>query len=462
MKKSVLLLTGLFALATAPAIHAGDTSANTEKSFFTTWWEGKYASGNWFGLRDGLEDYGITFAFNWRANYLAIVDGGLQQRGGFDQEINFDANVDFARLSRWDALEGLSFTGNVRWREATYSINQYSGTDSTFRPSAYTGGAGWRFRKAYLTYTTPELFGIKEFLTLSAGWQVPTDLFLVQPDSKLFVNQSIRTAKGINPNLPWGGSFSTWGGYIKLQPTEWFYAQSGFYLAYPFGTDPLNHGLSFAGYREDPSLNGLYTISEVGVTPRIGPAELAGKYAAGFIYWGVEKTGYDGVPHDGNFQFYWQADQQLYREPSKAAPPLAAKGPSDAKSFKEPVTAETPKLNPQGLYFFSTINFAPPVNNLMSFYALTGLVYRGLIPGRDNDQTGIAFAYGSYSFDAAQADERRGAEPRSYQAVLEFDYRIQLNRWAYVQPTLQYIIRPGGRTLVEKDTILGLHLGANF
>jgi len=435
-----------------------------QKSLLGEWWGGKYATGNWFGVRETLGDRGIDLRVNWRANFLAVVDGGVQQRGGFDQEINFDLDLDFAKLTNWDVLEGLSFTGNIRWREATYSVNQYSGADSTFRPSAYTGGAGWRFRKFYLTYTTPELFGLKNFLTLSGGWQVPTDLFLVQPESKLFVNQSIRTAKGINFNVPWGGSFSTWGGYFKLQPSDWFYAQSGFYLAYPFGTDPLNHALSFAGYQIDPSLNGLYTITEAGFTPKIGSAKLPGKYAAGFIFWGVENTAFDGQTYDGRFQFYTQADQILFREPSAEEPAPLAKGPSDGKEFAG-TTAKVenkPKLNQQGLYFFSTINFAPQVNNVMPFYVLTGLVYKGLIPQRDNDQLGVAFAYGSFSQDEQFRDVSRGRDPRTYEGVLEFDYRVQLNKWAYVQPTLQYIVRPSGRGLVANATILGLHFGANF
>ncbi len=445
-------------LSVSNPLHAGAPAQTSgEKTPLADWWSGKYASGNWFGVRDSLEDLGVKFQANWRANFLAIVDGGLQQRGGFDQEINFDLDVDAAKLLQVEALDGLSFTGNVRWREATYSINQYSGTDSTFRPSAYTGGAGWRFRKAYATYTTPELFGIKNLLTLSGGWQVPTDLFLVQPVSKLFVNQSIRTAKGINPNVPWGGSFSTWGGYVRLDPTNWLYAQSGLYLAYPFGTNPLNHGLSFSGYAPDPSLNGIYSISEVGITPSIGSEKLGGKYAAGFIYWGVETTGFNNVLYDGVFQFYWQADQQLYRENSIAETSIA----SD-KAAKNPVGVEKKKGDDQGLYWFSTLNFAPPENNALSFYALGGLVYRGLIPGRDKDQVGVAFAYGNYSPDAADSDRRRNRDPRTSQAVLEFDYRIQINRFAYVQPTLQYIINPGGRGQVENDTILGLHLGANF
>lgn len=448
----------LLALAGITLIHPGRAWARNpsgspdKESWPQQWWSGKYGSGDWFGVRESLSDRGIDFHANWRANFLAIVDGGLQQRGGFDEEINFDLTIDAAKLVQSPALEGLTFTGNVRWREATYSINQYSGTDSTFRPSAYTGGAGWRFRKAYATYTTPGLFGIKDFLTVSGGWQVPTDLFLVQPESKLFVNQSIRTAKGINPNLPWGGSFSTWGGYLRIQPTDWSYLQSGLYMAYPFGTNPMNHGLAFRGYAADPSLNGLYSITELGVTPEIGPAALPGKYAAGFIYWGVEKTGYDGVPYDGNFQFYWQADQKLFSEARPGVPE------PDGKS----ATPKAPHKDTQGLYWFSTINFAPPVNNQMTFYVLGGLVYKGLIPGRDKDQAGLAFAYGNYSPEAYDTDRAKGRDAQTYQAVFEVDYRIQLNRFAYVQPTLQYIINPGGRGTVENDTILGLQFGATF
>jgi porin len=98
----------------------------------------------------------------------------------------------------------------------------------------------------------------------------------------------------------------------------------------------------------------------------------------------------------------------------------------------------------------------------MQFYALGGLVYKGLIPGRDKDQTGLAFAYGNYSFEAANLDREKNRDPRTYQAVLEFDYRIQLNRFAYVQPVVQYIMNPGGRGLVANDTIIGLHMGVNF
>lgn len=458
---------GFAILVSLIVISPRTASAESEakESLLSEWWNGRYASGNWFGLRDTLEDRGINFRVNWRGNFLAIVDGGLQQRGGFDQQINFDLGVDFAKLTGWEGIEGLTFTGNIRWRGATYSINPYAGTDATFRPSAYTGGAGWRFRKFYLTYVTPELFGIENFLTISGGWQVPTDLFLVQPDSKLFLNQTIRTAKGINPNLPWGGSFSTWGGYLRVEPVDWFYAQGGFYLGYPFGNDPFNRALCFAGYQIDPSLNGIYTIAESGFTPEIGASKLPGKYATGFIYFGVPNTAFNGQEYDGRFQFYWQADQMLFREPSRPGDKeisAHALSEDEKKDLAENILDERLPLADQGLYFFSTINYAPSINNPMPFYVLTGLVYQGIIPGRDDDQLGVAFAYGSFSQDEQQQSLSNGDVPRNYQAVLEFDYRIQLNRWAYVQPNLQYIVRPGGRGLVPNDTIIGLQFGANF
>jgi porin len=146
------------------------------------------------------------------------------------------------------------------------------------------------------------------------------------------------------------------------------------------------------------------------------------------------------------------------------APPVLPHGASaaDSKEIKETVKPSKPKLSEQGLYFFSLINFAPQYNNPLPFYFHAGLVYKGLIPGRDQDQTGVAFAYGNYSYYKQLADERRGRPIQTYEAVLEFDYRIQLNKWCYAQPLLQYIIRPNGTGLVENATVLGFQLGVIF
>jgi carbohydrate-selective porin OprB len=422
---------------------------------FSKWWDGKYATGDWLGARQVLADRGVTFSGEWKANFLWNVDGGLQQRFGYDDELKFRVLLDASKLTGWEALDGLTLFSDVRYRGGA-GVNKWVGATGNFAPSTFQGGRLWRFQNAYASYTTPELFGVKQLLTISGGWQNPADFFITQPLNKFFLNNTFNSGRGLSANgIPWGGSYSAWGGHLKVKPNDWYYAQAGLYLAIPQGTATNNHGLDFAGYRINPDLNGLYFLAETGVTPTLGAAKLPGRYAAGFLYWGVENTSFSGEKTDQKIALYWQADQMVFREPSGDSEPLG-KGPSDGK------TVAKTKPSEQGLSLFSLVNFAPEFNNNVPFYFQTGLVYRGLIPGRDNDQTGVAMAYGSYSADKQWADANRGRPVQQYEGVLEFDYRVQINKWAYVQPSLQYIIHPGANGLTPNATVLGFQAGVTF
>lgn len=435
----------------------GATPAKAGNSF-SDWWEGKYATGNWFGARNSLADHGVAVTGEWKANFLWNVDGGLQQRFGYDDEFKFRILLDAAKLTGWEVLDGLTLFSDVRYRGGA-GVNQWVGASGNFAPSTFQGGRLWRFQNAYATYTTPELFGVKELLTVSGGWQNPADHFITQPLNKFFLNNTLTSSRGFGLNgIPWGGTYSAWGGFVKVKPVDWYYAQGGLYLAIPEGTATNNHGLDFAGYRANPNLNGLYFLAETGVTPKIGPAKLPGRYAAGFLYWGVENTSFYGTKSDQRVAVYWQADQMLFREPSPEEAAPLGKGSSDGKN----VVPTKPKLSDQGLSMFSLVNFAPPYNNAVPFYFQTGLVYKGLIPGRDSDQTGVALAYGNYSADKQGMDEISGRPVQEYEGVLEFDYRIQITKWAYVQPSLQYIIRPGANGLTPNATVLGFQAGVVF
>ena len=46
--------------------------------------------------------------------------------------------------------------------------------------------------------------------------------------------------------------------------------------------------------------------------------------------------------------------------------------------------------------------------------------------------------------------------------MLEIDYRIQINKWAFFQPYLQYIIQPNGTGAVQNATILGFTYAVVF
>lgn len=456
MKSSIFALS-LIALLPASLSKAEESEASP----VAEWWNGKTATGNWFGLRDTMEDYGISVKGFWKANFLFLADGGQDQgRGAFQEELKFTLGLDFEKMF---GITGLSAESSVRWRDGE-DPNAYVGASSLFDPSTFQGGKQWRLQSTGLKWESQDLLWVEDAITVRGGWLNPADIFIVQPESKFFVNNTLTSARGLSPNnIPWGSAFVGWGGDLKVKTTPWHYLQAGLYMAYPEATSTANHGLAFQGYAQDPALNGLYFVAETGVTPQIGSAKLPGRYAFGAIYSGLENTSFFGATYDQNFTFYWQADQMLFRERSPEPDAALQKGPSDGKSFKEPVPMEKPKLNDQGLYAFNLINYAPKYNNALPFYFQSGLIYQGLIPGRDKDQLGVAIAYGNYSYYRILAREQAGEQiQRTYEAVLEADYRVQLNAFTYVQPFIQYIIRPGGEGLVQNATVLGSQFGVTF
>lgn len=445
---------------TAPVVAVEPQSSSVIAEYV----DGKYALGDWLGLRETIEDYGITPFGSWKGTFYGLTGGGLDApHGAFDEEIVLGLKLDFGKLA---GLDGLTAQGSVRYRDGR-NPNNYVGASSTFQPSRYQSGLQWRLMPFFVTYTTPQLFGVKDLLTISGGWQNAYEFFADQPDSKLFTNNSIATTKGIGGvnGGPWSSSYAAWGGFLKVKPMDWYYAMAGLYLAIPQATANSNHGLELAGFGPDPEANGLYAIGETGLTPKLGPDGLPGKYAFGSIYFGVENTSFFGETYDQRYNFYWQADQMLFREssPSAEVAPLA-KGAGDGKSFKEAKEAVEPaKPSEQGLYVFNFVNYAPKYDNAMPFYFHTGLIYKGLIPTRDKDQLGVAFAYGNYSYYKILDDYNDGRDiHQTYEAVVEADYRAQLTKFLYVQPFWQYIIRPNGTGTIGNANIFGVHLGATF
>jgi porin len=89
----------------------------------------------------------------------------------------------------------------------------------------------------------------------------------------------------------------------------------------------------------------------------------------------------------------------------------------------------------QGLSCFLQYGYAPGDRNLTEEYLGAGLVYRGLLPRRNDDLLGAGVAWLRFS--------RRLADLRPETAV-EMFYKARLSRYVVLQPELQYIAHPGG------------------
>jgi len=463
---SSVMITG-FALAEAP----NPAPEEPSPSAFSDWWNGKYMTGHWFGARDTLADKGLTFHGKYYGAFFGVVDSQRGARGFWDQGIEFGAEQNFGKLLDVDALKGVKGFAAFRYRDSQQAANPNSfvqGNDM-FNPTNWYSGTQFRVLSFGLEIGTSDLLPVKDMVVLRGGWLQPQKEFIDQPLSKLFLNNAVNSSKGVGGNIPFSSSFSTWGGTLKVKPFEWYYLKGGLFMAYPRATSSGNHGLAYQGFGPDTTQNGLMTMVETGITPKIGKSELPGKYAIGGYYYGGSKKSFLGTQGYGQYGMYLQADQMLFREPSREEPAPLAKGPSDGKSvaegkdFKTPAKTEKPKLSNQGLSMFNLVSLAPKYNNLFPFYFQSGLVYTGLIPHRDEDRTMFSIAYGSYSYyNIESLQSSGGTNQPNYTIFLEGGYRIQINDWAFLQPFIQYEIRPAGTGAVANATILGFYTGLTF
>lgn len=250
--------------------------------------------------------------------------------------------------------------------------------------------------------------------------------------------------------------------------------------------------------------NGLYTVHEIGWTPKFGKDKLDGKYVMGGYIWGQPNTSYLPVEFNSysrtvnganrttpmstvinQFQwgFYWQADQRLY----------AVKEES-----RESDGTFVTKVTKRGLYMINAAAATTPHNCIMPYYFHTGFVHRGLISGRPEDMMGIVGSYGFYSQDFNKwlktQDEslvndytnpvnatvpngptnvnpitggtrsRSTGQPNFYGAYrpaltytgqYEAFYSVQVNKWATIKPYAQYIVNPAGNGTVGNEWIMG-------
>lgn len=457
--------------ACLPSLHAGENDSPAESSSVSDWWNGKSMTGQWFGMRDFLDDKGLTLYGSYSGALFGVVDSQGGSRGVWDQQLQFGGEQNFGKLLQIESLEGVKGFASFRWRDPSDTANPGPIVESStmFNPSNWNSGLQFRVLSFGMEIGSGNNFPVKDMIVLRGGWLQPQGEFLIQPLSKLFLNNAVNSSKGVGGNIPFSSSYSTWGGTLNVKPLDWYYAKAGLFMAFPQATASSNHGIAYEGFAQDPSQNGLLAMGETGITPKIGPQKLPGKYALGGYYFGQQKNSFNGTYQYGQYGFYGQADQMIFREPSPEPSTSSAKNPPDGKShvtgkdFKSPMSLEAPKLGNQGLSLFSLVSFAPKYNNLFPFYFQTGLVYQGLIPTRDKDLTMFVLAYGNYSYYNTLAQRSQGSSNQpNYTIFLEWAYRIQLNPWAFVQPFAQYVIRPNGTGDVQNATILGFSTGVTF
>jgi porin len=141
----------------------------------------------------------------------------------------------------------------------------------------------------------------------------------------------------------------------------------------------------------------------------------------------------DGV-RTGNHGVYCGLEQLLFAEPVEPPGDKDAKG--DDKDEPAEEAAPDEGGSPQGLGVFFQYGWAPEDRNEAEHYFGSGIVYKGLLHGRDDDVLGLGVAYVGFSDLLPQ---------QTSETAVELFYKAQLSPWTILEPDLQYIARPNGQ-----------------
>jgi len=389
-------------------------------------------TGDWGGWRARLEAEGLQLGGASIDEVLGNPLGGTRQGAIYEGRLELFLNVDFERVLGWS---GATFHAHA------YQIHGrgLSGNDldNLLLVSNIEAHRSTRLFDLWI-----EQQFIDRTVSVRIGQLAADDEFVVSQYAANFVNGTFGWPEILAANLPSGGPtypLATPGVRVRGAPTRELSLSAAVFDGNPAGTgpgDPQRRDGSGTNFRlsddafaiveaayatdQDPDADGRPR------TIKFGAWYHAGRFADQHFDASGRSLGdpaSSGIPatHRGDYGFYLVVDQQF----SRGAPG-------------------------SGLGGFVRLAGNPSDRNLVSLYADTGATYRGLLPGRRDDVSGLAVGYARIG-SAARARDRdtrsftgRAVPVRDGELAIEATYQWQMARWWAIQPDVQYIVHPGG------------------
>lgn len=398
--------------------------------------EQDYLLGTWGGARSWLSQQGVDFEFFYVGTVPYVFAGGRDQNSVYQGLLAMTLDLDSKKLAGY---EGGRFHVGGLWLHGEKPFSdRFIGDLNKVNLIDYPNS-----ERLWELWYEQRFLGTN--LSIKAGL-MSVDQDFIQPEisSRIFVNQTfffptIAFDVFDIPGYPIGyhalpsSPLSSLGLRLRLDPCHSFFAQAAVYDGYP---DPSRTGSRINLNSEE----GALAYFEAGYKVNQGPDAdgLPGTYKVGGWYHTDEfydnyntisaliAVGPGPTTHSGNYGLYATADQVVYRESDAADP---------AK---------------QGLGLFARGGWSPKDRNLVEWAADGGLVYRGLIPTRDWDALGFSAAWMWMSDDIARAQRLINTvvpgffSPVDHEGLLELTYKAQITAWWTLQPSLQWVIHPGG------------------
>ncbi|WCM25897.1 carbohydrate porin [Sphingomonas sp. QA11] len=365
----------------------------------------------------------FTFTAAYTADLVDTVSGGKNPGPGYIHLIKLSAAYD-GNLAGHGGLSGLVSVVNLNG--STFTTSKVGGVQSISASEAQP--AATRLYEAWLQQEILQGRG-----GVKAGFVDINTTFDVQETAALFLNAS----HGIGPDLSDTG---------RNGPSDYptpALAMTAFYRPADGWTVQLGIFDGVAG------------------APDHKAAFLAVKLEGALIVGQVEKRFGDAARVEVGAWTYTASFPALDQGPAGTAP-RALHGNSGLYGLVEGRLLNAPGDREGGLSGWVRIGIANGAINEIDRYLGAGLVYTGLIKGRDKDEVGIAIARAGFGSPARSAEARLGNDLGSTETDLELTYRYAFKDWLNIQPDIQYVIDPHADRHLPNALVFGLRFAFTY
>ncbi len=414
-----------------------DTSQPTTESFFNSVYSGGvrplpnsyFLTNQWGDYRRTLSDLGITMNLSYTNNLLGNPIGGLRQGFAYTDSSGLNLTLDLNKIL---ALKGWLFLVSFVQRNGESLSAKYIG--NLFPVSQIFGGENFRMDIMYLKKNM-----LNDKLQISIGRLNAGDYFLQSQLYYAYVSNAFDgNPIGVFFNVPFSAyPNAQWGAYLHVRPGNIIAGKLAVFNTNRSNSENRFHGFNFTFHGD----NGAMLITEWDLLNNkhlcLFGCRLPGRYTVGFMYF-TGKDQKDFVTNkvvQGNYGFYYQLEQKVYR----------------------------PGINPlRGLVLFFVMEAFPQNYNKIPIFFDGGIIYRGLVGSRPRDFISLGFAYGKFGDRYAQAQQLMGQPKPTFEGVLEINYRWHITNWYFFQPDIQYIIHPNGLSTIKNAWVFGGQMGLSL
>jgi porin len=368
--------------------------AGTSQAEYNDIWGREILADDLFGLHPWLDEQGIIIEMAYTGEAFSNLRGGLNTSGASEYRGNFDVTLT-ADAEKFGLGHGSIFI-YTQLGHGTGITEEHVGDAQTLSNL----DACYLFQVS--EYWIEQLFFDRQ-LRVKVGKQDSNADFVAVDYGEDFIGSSF----AVIPTIPMPTFCCPALGVAAFwEPEDWISFGAGYYEGSPKGsTSGLNTAFDDHG--------GSFTISELALKTSFGAQkDMPGTYRFGGWYHSsdFEEVGDDAVTDTfaGNHGFYLAFDQKLYHEQDNSN---------------------------QGLGTFFQFGWAPENRNEIDRYFGIGLSYVGLLPGCDEDVTGIGLAQALWS---------NRMDDVTRESAIELFYKAQLTEFMSIQPDIQYIANPSG------------------